>query len=449
MRIRRWFCALLVLLVAGIAFAAAPQVNSTSPMSGPAGTQVYINGSGFGATQGNSTISFHGATASVVSWSDTQIVAAVPATATTGYVLVTVGGVASNASVFFNVPPPQITSISPTSGVIGTQVTVNGTGFQATKGANSSISFNGINATTVVSWSDTQVVAVVPTNAVTGAVKVAVNDISSNLDQLFTLPNPLISSITPSSGPVGTAVQINGRGFGASQGTGSLQFNGWGGNVNATVTSWTDTSVSATVPTTATSGNVLITVGGVTTASNVQFRVPAPQVNSVTPNAGVSGTQITITGSGFQSTKGSSSLTLNGFPVATTSWNDAQIIATVPSGATTGPIMAVVNGVSSNLDVLFTIPNPIVNSISPSSGPTGTQVTVNGSGFGATQGTSTQKFSGLAASITSWSDTQIVTTVPAAAITGTISVTVAGVNSPSNVFYTVPAAAALVRAQAR
>src|SRR6185437_712584 len=261
MKFSRWTCLIFVFLASTIVYAATPQVNSTNPVSGPVGTHVQINGSGFGATRGTSTVAFSGLSASVVSWSDTQVVAIVPTTATTGYVSVTVGGVTSNTSVDFNVPPPQITSISPASGIIGTQVTVTGSGFQATKGTNSSITFNGITATTT-SWSDTQIIATVPTNATTGAVKVSVNNIASNQDQVFTLPSPLISGITPSTGPVGTTVQISGSGFGVSQGTSTLQFRAFTNNVNAIVTTWSDTSITATVPATAISGNLAISVGG-------------------------------------------------------------------------------------------------------------------------------------------------------------------------------------------
>src|SRR4029077_20439148 len=106
------------------------------------------------ATQGGSTATFTtNVNASVGSWSDSQIVATVPASATSGPVTVKVGGVASNTNVNFRVPTPLITSISPTSGVVNTQVTINGSGFQATQGYNS-IGIGGTQAT-VVSWSDT------------------------------------------------------------------------------------------------------------------------------------------------------------------------------------------------------------------------------------------------------------------------------------------------------
>ncbi len=436
MNFRRFLVLIFVLVAAVLSYATAPQVTSTNPTTGATGTQVQINGSGFGATQGASTVKFNGSyVATVVSWSDTQIVATVPAQAFTGQILVTVGGVNSNQTVYFNVPAPQITSVSPTSGVVGTQVTVNGSGFQATKGANSSINFNGTPGT-VVTWSDTQIVVTVAANATTGAVKVVVNSVTSNQDKVFTLPNPIVSGLAPSSGPVGTAVQINGSGFGTSQGASTVQFNG----VTATATAWNDSSITATVPTAATSGTVLVAVGGVTTGSNVKFTIPPPQVNSISPTTGPAGTQVTVSGSGFQTTKGSSAILINGATATTSSWSDSQIVATIPGGATTGPVRVSVNNISSNQDVVFTIPNPIITAISPSNGPVGTQVTVSGVGFGATQGTSTLKFQGIAADvISSWSDTQIVATVPSAAITGYIQATVLNVTSHAgDVYFTVP-----------
>jgi len=57
-------------------------------------------------------------------------------------------------------------------------------------------------------------------------------------------------------------------------------------------------------------------------------------------------------------------------------------------------------------------PSPHITSLSPTSAPVGTSVTISGSNFGATQGTSSATFDSTAASVQSWSDTQIHVTVP-------------------------------------
>ena len=73
------------------------------------------------------------------------------------------------------------------------------------------------------------------------------------------------------------------------------------------------------------------------------------------------------------------------------------------------------------------IEGPSIKGLTPSSGPVGTTVTITGQNFGTTQGTSTVTFNnGIAASPTTWSDTQIVVTVPVGATTGNIVVTVGG-----------------------
>ena len=67
----------------------------------------------------------------------------------------------------------------------------------------------------------------------------------------------------------------------------------------------------------------------------------------------------------------------------------------------------------------------------PNSGPVGTPVTIYGTGFSTTAGANTVTFNGAAATITSSSATQIVTTVPAEATTGPIAIT-----TPTGLFTT-------------
>src|SRR6202044_2223830 len=74
----------------------SPSITSLSTTSGPAGTAVTITGTNFGSSQGTSTVTFNGTTATVTSWGAASIVTSVPTGATTGNVVVMVGGVASN-----------------------------------------------------------------------------------------------------------------------------------------------------------------------------------------------------------------------------------------------------------------------------------------------------------------------------------------------------------------
>ena len=72
---------------------------------------------------------------------------------------------------------------------------------------------------------------------------------------------PTISSLLPTNGPVGSAVVINGSGFGLTQSASKVTFNG----VDAGLASnWSDTQITTTVPSGATTGDVMVvtTVGG-------------------------------------------------------------------------------------------------------------------------------------------------------------------------------------------
>jgi len=97
---------LVILVVVGAAttgtlFAAAPTITSISPTAGPPGATVTITGTNFGSTKGTSTVQFNGAVATTISrWSSSSIKVIVPSAVTTGPVVVTVGGVASNGVTF-------------------------------------------------------------------------------------------------------------------------------------------------------------------------------------------------------------------------------------------------------------------------------------------------------------------------------------------------------------
>ncbi len=80
---------------------------------------------------------------------------------------------------------------------------------------------------------------------------------------------------------------------------------------------------------------------------------------------------------------------------------------------------------------------PVIDSLTPDRGRVGTLVTIAGSNFEAVQGTGTVTFNGVEASVTSWSDTEIVCTVPVGAATGNVVVTNDSGNSSAGKVFTV------------
>jgi len=86
-----------------------PTITGLSPTSGVTGTSVVITGTSFGSTQGTSTVKFNGISTTPTFWNSTSITAPVPTGATTGSVIVTVNGLASNGVNFTVSPPPSVT----------------------------------------------------------------------------------------------------------------------------------------------------------------------------------------------------------------------------------------------------------------------------------------------------------------------------------------------------
>jgi RHS repeat-associated protein len=238
-------------------------------------------------------------------------------------------------------PLPVVSSISPILGGLGASITITGSNFGNSQGTNS-VSFNGANAASITSWTDTQITATVPNAATTGPLTILVSPLRSNTNVIFTVLNPVITSLSPPSGPVGGSIVVSGSGFFTNLGSGRAFFNGVGSPFTI-VTS--DTSITATVPPGASSGPLTITIGGVTSAG-VQFTVIEPlSVNSISPTLGAVGSSVTISGAGFGATQSDSTVSFNGVSASTTAWSDTQITAVVPSGVPSGPIYVEVAGV--------------------------------------------------------------------------------------------------------
>ena len=170
------FCGVLYSLNMGL----GPFVSFVGPLfEGKVGKTIEILGQSFtGATK----VSFHGVTATFTVVSDSYLTAVVPAGATTGSVTVNTPGGTLTSNRIFRVTP-VILSFSPTSGSVGTPVTITGASFTgATK-----VTFGGIKATTFSVDSDTQITATVPTGAKTGKIQVTTPGGAATSPGVFTV----------------------------------------------------------------------------------------------------------------------------------------------------------------------------------------------------------------------------------------------------------------------
>jgi YD repeat-containing protein len=168
----------------------------------------------------------------------------------------------------------KILEFTPNIGPIGQTVTIHGTGFSATPGSNT-VTFNGT-STTVSSATVNKLVVTVPVGATTGVIAVTSPNGSANSGTSFVVGadlTPTISSVTPGDGTSGTSVTIAGTNYQTTANQNLVAFNA----APAGVSSATSTSISTTVPPTATSGKVTVTTPfGTATSANDFIIPPAP-----------------------------------------------------------------------------------------------------------------------------------------------------------------------------
>lgn len=158
-------------------------------------------------------------------------------------------------------------------------------------------------------------------------------------------PDFSVAGISKTAGYPTTNVTITGQGFGELKGAVSVYF---GGVPATSIVSVSDTEIVVGVPVNAVTGAVSVKVWTNTHNVDGNFTViPAPTITSVSADAGAPGDQITIIGTGFVSLS-NMSISFNGTAGTINSVNaeGTTIIATVPSGFTSGLIGLTVNGYS-------------------------------------------------------------------------------------------------------
>jgi hypothetical protein len=308
---------------------------------------------------------------------------------------------------------PTIAGFAPASGTIGSAVTITGTKFTGAQ----AVKFNGISAVFNVD-SATQISATVPANATTGPISVTTpGGAATSATSFEIVTGPAITSFTPSSGSAGTSVIIIGANL---AGATSVSF---GAVAATTFVVNSATQITVIVPAGTVSGKITVTTPSGTTTSAGTFTVTtAPVIAAFNPSAGAVGTSVTISGANFVNVNG---VAFNGVTAAYTVDSPSQITATVPAGASTGPLrITTATGTAVSMANFAVVAPPIVTNVNPSSGSPGTVVTISGSGL---SGATSVTFNGLPAAIFSVaSSTQIIATVPVGASSGPVRVTTPG-----------------------
>lgn len=282
-----------------LSVATSPAITALSPTSGGAGTQVTITGNNFGVVQSNSFVSYAGVTVTPNSWSNTQITLLIPENApNNGNFVVVVNGVYSNTSVPFSLTGPVIYSISPSTGAVGSEVTISGQYFGA-QNSGTYVTFNYTTAT-IKSWNNNSITCVVPefSNTQSGAVSVIVwlDAYRYSNSYSFNLTQPQITGVNPSSDNIGARITITGQAFGNTHGTIAVD------GITAQIISWSENSVQFRIPKIYSGAGyktITLTTGGRQANSSLNVAAPAVTNYSQATTPISYGNRITIYGDYF------------------------------------------------------------------------------------------------------------------------------------------------------
>ncbi|MGV8124355.1 MAG: beta strand repeat-containing protein [Candidatus Xenobiia bacterium LiM19] len=345
---------------------------------------------------------------------------------------------------------PTVTSCT-TNLTPGQTCSINGSGFGSSRDSgSSSVSFvpqvtggTTLTATVYLSWSDTAITCITP-SLVTGIQYVVVVNRYTSSGTLYSSTTyvagvngttgtaattaPAVTSQAPNPATAGASVTLTGTNFPTS-----------GGYilVNGTAVSATFTSTTAvfTIPAgTATGATVTLGggTGGATTYSLVIGGSSSVQITNINPSTVPAATAmaITITGTGFGATQGTSYVSFGTTQVTTvTSWSATSIVLNTPAtlAAGTTAVTVTVGGVASNSSNLTVAAagTPVITNITPASVVQGGTVTITGVNFGSAQGTGFVTFGSVnQTAVTGWTGTTISCVVPVTTPAGTVNVTV-------------------------
>lgn len=435
-----------------------PHITSLNPTSGPVGTSVTITGTGFGGTQGTSTVAFNGTISGVLASDNFNRVNAnpigTPWTAATGSIQLLSNAIVPASitpqfnSILFSGTWPNDQSVQATLTQLRQKSGYPALVLRSDSNAqnfyyidlDASPGFGGIGLSTPFNLQKMLGGVLQPVEYYGfGYITPQLNDTFRAQIVGATISvfqnGTLIGSFTDTKSPIASGSP--GLFLQPDSSIGSVTDMSWDNFVAGTAgtTSWSDTSIVTTVPVGATTGNVVVTVGGVQ-SNGVPFTVTsaAPNISSLSPSSGPVGTAVTITGTNFGATQGSNKVTFNGTTVTPTSWSATNIVAPALSG---GNVVVTVYGVASNGAAFTVTSTPSLASVSPPSGGAGTQVTITGSGFGTSQGIGLAYLGTSPSSIVSWSDTQIVAIVATGSTTGVARISQGGAWS-NTVAFSVP-----------
>ncbi len=413
------FCYSIYLVLNSIA--GTPTITNLSTTSGSVGTAVTITGTNFGSSQGTSTVKFNGTAATATTWTATSIATSVPAGATTGNVIVTVGGVLSNGVNFTVSSTPSITSATTANGTVGTAFS-----YQITA-TNSPTSYGATGLPSGLSVNTTSgLISGMPTTAGTSTVTLSATNSSGTGNATLTLTigvgAPVITSATTAGGTVGTAFsyQITATNsptsYGATGLPAGLSVNTTSGLISGTPTAAGTSTVTLSATNSTGTGNATLTL---------TITVGAPVVTSATTANGTVGTAFSYQ---IIATNSPTSYGATGLPAGLSVNTTSGLISGTPTAAGTSTVtLSATNSTgtgNATLTLTNTVGAPVVTSATSANGTVGTAFSYQ---IIATNSPTSYGATGLPAGLSVNTTSGLISGTPTAA--GTSTVTLSATNA--------------------
>jgi hypothetical protein len=329
-------------LPAGTLTIVQPHIERITPAETERGTLLQITGRHFGVTAGArdpntmfgvNDVVIGGGVVRPRRWTNDRIEVEIPANAVSGDVVVRLASsdplpdgsccapvehVVSNAVPISLIPSVRV---DPVHGPAGTKVVLFGQGVGAGKGANDAVLIGGQPAT-IAQWKDDVIVVHVPLGAESGPMVLKSQGRERTVAN-FTVHVPKATTISPASAPIGTLLRINGEHFGFYSESGATPYNFMDfntgenrveiGGVPAVIYRWNDDRIDAWVPFSAKSGPVVIyrsankpnpdgsccAERGMVATNAGDFTLVTPVIESYEPKSAGLDETVTIKGKGF------------------------------------------------------------------------------------------------------------------------------------------------------
>ena len=314
-----------------------PTITLRTPTSGAAGTAVTITGTGF--VVGGTTVTINNVEAPISAGATaTSITVTVPLAAnTTGATInnavLRVSTVNGGATTTFNVSAsPRLTGFSVATARPGITISLVGSGFTAASTVTFTTATGGTVAAAVLAGrSATSLSVAVPATAVQGPVRVVTTGFLTTSLEFVVDRAPTITSFTPTSGGVNTAIVITGNNF---RGTTDVSIGGTS-VTGFVVNSPTQITVSSLGARTANGTISILAFGRGTSAATFTVVLP-PTITTFTPTTARRGlTRVTVTGTNFVAGSTVSLVQVSGAVLAqTTTIVSATSITFTPAAGT-------------------------------------------------------------------------------------------------------------------